>query len=235
MQSFSVIKDELYALGLDAYVQRRGELLLVTLEINTIADSFAFDGDRILFEATKLLGGAIFRPCLKDGVFPEENIESEKKCLIEEIASAIENKPSYAMRRAKQILCEGEPFAVDVGGEIDRVGELDGKELSIAMNGKFLMDAMKALEEEKMGRGDPRPDVKRELFSSFCLQLLNEIFLNERRGIPIRIPRGVIKILGLPSFNIKSGSYAICISVTTFRSVHIMLCIITRFYFQCKI
>lgn len=129
MQSFSVIKDELYALGLDAYVQRRGELLLVTLEINTIADSFAFDGDRILFEATKLLGGAIFRPCLKDGVFPEENIESEKKCLIEEIASAIENKPSYAMRRAKQILCEGEPFAVDVGGEIDRVGELDGKEL----------------------------------------------------------------------------------------------------------
>ena len=128
MQSFSVIKDELYALGLDAYVQRRGELLLVTLEINTIADSFAFDGDRILFEATKLLGGAIFRPCLKDGVFPEENIESEKKCLIEEIASAIENKPSYAMRRAKQILCEGEPFAVDVGGEIDRGGELDGKE-----------------------------------------------------------------------------------------------------------
>ncbi|MBE6692116.1 MAG: insulinase family protein [Ruminococcaceae bacterium] len=129
MQSFSVIKDELYALGLDAYVQRRGELLLVTLEINSIADSFAFDGDRVLYEATKLLGGAIFNPCLEKGVFPKENVESEKKCLIEEIASAIENKPGYAMRRAKQILCENEPFAVDAGGEIDRVKGLDGKEL----------------------------------------------------------------------------------------------------------
>jgi hypothetical protein len=53
MQSFSVIKDELYALGLDAYVQRSGELLLVRLEINTIADSFAFDGERVLFRATE--------------------------------------------------------------------------------------------------------------------------------------------------------------------------------------
>lgn len=129
MQSFSVAKDELYALGLDAYVQRRGELLLVTLEINCIADSFAFDGDRVLFEATRLLGGAIFRPRLENGVFPEDTVESEKKCLIEEIASAIENKPGYAMRRAKQILCEGEPFAVDVGGEIDRVENLNGEEL----------------------------------------------------------------------------------------------------------
>lgn len=129
MQSFSIAKDELYALGLDAYVQRRGELLLVTLEINCIADSFAFDGDRVLFEATKLLGGAIFRPHLEKGVFPESTVESEKKCLVEEIASAIENKPSYSLRRAKQILCQGEPFAVDVGGEIDRVKALDGKQL----------------------------------------------------------------------------------------------------------
>lgn len=129
MQSFSVIKDELYALALDAYVQRRGELLLLTLEINTIADSYAFDGDKVLYKASELLGGAIFRPALENGVFPDANIESEKKCLIEEIASAIENKPAYAMRRARQILCEGEPFAVDAGGEINKVSLLDGKEL----------------------------------------------------------------------------------------------------------
>lgn len=129
MQSFSVIKDELYALGLDAYVQRRGELLLMTLEISTIADSFAFNGDKVLFEACKLLGGAIFRPCLANGIFPQENVESEKKCLVEEIASAIENKPSFAMKRARKLMCEGEPFAVDAGGEIDNVLALDGTKL----------------------------------------------------------------------------------------------------------
>lgn len=129
MQSFSIIKDELYALGLDAYVQRRGELLLVTLEINTIADSYAFGGDKVLYKATEILGGAIFRPDLENGVFKKENLESEKKCLIEEIASAIENKPGFAMKRAKSILCEGEPFAVDAGGEIEKVALLTGEDL----------------------------------------------------------------------------------------------------------
>lgn len=130
MQTFSIIKDDLYALGLDSYVQRRGEILLVTLEINTIADSFAFNGERVLFRACELLGSAIFNPLLIDGVFPEKNVESEKRCLIEEIASAIENKPAFALKRAREILCEGEPFAVDAGGEIELVEKLDGKALS---------------------------------------------------------------------------------------------------------
>lgn len=130
MQSFSIVKDELYALGLDAYVQRRGELLLLTLEINTIADSFAFDGERVLAKACKLLGGAIFNPCLNDqGDFPLENMESEKRCLVEEIASAIENKPSFALRNARKLLCQGEPFAVDAGGEIPKVLELTSENL----------------------------------------------------------------------------------------------------------
>ncbi len=129
MQAFSIIKDELYALGLDAYVQRRGELLLVKLEINTIADSFAFGGERVLFRATELLGDAIFNPHIENGVFPQAKVENEKLCLIEEIASLIENKPSYAMLRARQIMCENEPFAVDAAGDIELVSGLDGAEL----------------------------------------------------------------------------------------------------------
>ena len=130
MQTFSLVKDDLYALELDSYVQRRGEILLVTLCINTISDSFAFDGEKVLFKATELLGSAIFRPNLENGIFPKENVESEKLCLIDEIASAIENKPSFALRRARQILCEGEPFGVDAGGEIEIVESLDGEILA---------------------------------------------------------------------------------------------------------
>jgi predicted Zn-dependent peptidase len=100
--------------------------LLLRLEISTVADSYAFDGDKVLERATALLGDAIFNPHLENGVFPAESVENEKSCLIEEIASRIENKPSYALLRARQVMCEGEPFAVDVGGEIDRVEKLDG-------------------------------------------------------------------------------------------------------------
>ena len=130
MQAFSIIKDDLYALGLDAYVQRRGELLLVRLEINTIADSYAFDHERVLYRATELLGDAIFNPNLQDGKFPEKTVENEKLCLIEEIESIVENKPAYASLRARQIMCENEPFAVDAAGDIDRVNALDGESLT---------------------------------------------------------------------------------------------------------
>ena len=129
MKAFSIIKDELYALGLDSFVQRRGELLLLRLEISTVADSFAFDGERVLERATELLGDAIFNPNLENGVFPEKSVETEKVCLIEEISSLIENKPSYAMLRARQIMCEGEPFAVDAAGDVSLVAELDGQKL----------------------------------------------------------------------------------------------------------
>ncbi len=129
MQTFSVIKDELYALGLDAFVQRRGEILLITLEISTIADSFAFDNEKVLLKATELLGSAIFRPNIVNGEFPEDNVESEKNSLMEEIASVIENKPSFALKRAREILCNDEPFAVDAGGEIEKVEELKSADL----------------------------------------------------------------------------------------------------------
>lgn len=129
MQSFSIIKDELYALGLDAYVQRRGELLLVRLEINSIADSYTFDNERVLFRATELLGDAIFNPYLENGVFPAQSVENEKACLIEEIESLVENKLSYALFRARQTMCKGEPFAVDAAGETERVAILDGSSL----------------------------------------------------------------------------------------------------------
>ncbi len=129
MQSFSIRKDELYALGLDAFVQRRGELILVTLELNMIGNSFAFDGDDVLSDAMELLGDAIFNPNLVSLEFPSDSVATEKLCLIDEIESAIESKPSYALLRARKLMCEGEPFAVDVAGEVDRVKELDGRTL----------------------------------------------------------------------------------------------------------
>lgn len=185
MQSFSIIKDELYALGLDAYVQRRGEILLVTLEISPLADSFAFDNERLLFKATELLGGAIFRPCLESGIFKEINVENEKKCLIEEIESDIENKPAYAMKRARRILCENEPYAADSAGEIEHVAALNGKELMFYYN--------KAINEAPVFItyvGEAEPDYLEE-----CIKA-NLPFKKRSKAIPepvVHIPRGSIE------------------------------------------
>ena len=62
IRSFAVAKDELYALWLDSYVKRSQETLLVTLEFESLADSFALEGEKLLEKAVKMLGGAIFAP-----------------------------------------------------------------------------------------------------------------------------------------------------------------------------
>ncbi len=130
MRDFSTAKDELYALGLDSYVQRRGELLLVTLELSCIADEYTLDGEKLLYKATALLGEAIFSPLLdKDGNFPQSAVESEKVNLINEINSIIENKQAYAVKRAKELLCPDEPFSVDAAGSAEAVEKLTGADL----------------------------------------------------------------------------------------------------------
>ena len=55
MRDFCIRKDEIYALSLDAYVQRRaGEMLLFTAEMNLLSDSYALEGDKILEPAAEL-------------------------------------------------------------------------------------------------------------------------------------------------------------------------------------
>lgn len=133
MRDFCIRKDEIYALSLDAYVQRRaGEMLLFTAEMNLLSDSYALEGDKILEPAAELLGEMLFRPLLtEEGLFPPESIETEKRTLIEELDSVIENKPGYAAKRAREIMCAGEPFAAAVGGERERVAALTAQELAV--------------------------------------------------------------------------------------------------------
>lgn len=130
MQSLAKVKDELYDLSLDSYVRVRGETLLVTADMSLLADSYALNGEKILEKGMALLGDALFDPCLTaDGVFDEHSLESEKKCLIEEINSIVENRHAYSVKRLKELMCKNEPFAADAAGEADRVSGIIPEEL----------------------------------------------------------------------------------------------------------
>lgn len=129
MQSLARIKDELYALSLDSFVRRRGETLMVTVEMSFLGDSYAFDGDPVLEDAVILLGEAIFSPCADKTGFLPMHLSGEKAALVEEIESVIENRHAYALKRTREIMCEGEPFFADPAGKIELVNELSACEL----------------------------------------------------------------------------------------------------------
>ncbi len=129
MQSLAKIKDDLYSLSVDSYVRRRGETLMVTVDMSVLGDSFAFDGDAVLEKSIELLGEIIFDPCVDDKGFLPVYLESEKAALIEEIESVIENRHSYALKRTREIMCEGEPFFADPAGKTELVENITGSEL----------------------------------------------------------------------------------------------------------
>ena len=129
MRDLNRRQDELYSLGLGAYVQKKGEAQLVTFELTCIDDAYAFDGLHVLEEGMKLLRELIFCPCTEDGIFRETYVEQEKKNLADDIRSRIDNKASYARRRCIEIMCEGEPYAVDHGGDIAEIEKLNAASL----------------------------------------------------------------------------------------------------------
>ena len=108
LRSLSIVKDELYALSVSSYSSKYNDSLVVRFRISATADSFAFDGEKILEGALALLHEILFHPKKEGGIFPAENFETKKKQIIDEINSLIEDKPAFAMARARALLCEGE-------------------------------------------------------------------------------------------------------------------------------
>lgn len=140
MQALNQKQDELYSLGLGAYVQKKGESQIVTFELTAIDDAFAFDGMAVLEEGVKLLHQLIFAPVTENGVFKAEYVEQEKINLCDDIRARINNKTSYARNRCIEIMCEGEAYAVDHGGNPEDVAALDAETLWAAYR-NLLSDA----------------------------------------------------------------------------------------------
>lgn len=121
---FSALKqrlNELYGARIAADVSRIGECQALTLTAVSMDDRFALHGEAVAAACADLLRSMLFDPVLADGAFPADNVEQEKRCLIERIESEINNKRLYARRRCEELLCEGEPYAADRYGDIESV------------------------------------------------------------------------------------------------------------------
>ncbi len=125
---------DLYSASVNAFVQKKGEYQVIVFEVSLINNEYAYDGVDLFDEGTKLLGEIMLHPYLKSGKFDTEILEREKKNLIDSMREKINNKGAYAVDRCGEIMCEGEPFALDANGSIERVE---------AITADSLMDAYK--------------------------------------------------------------------------------------------
>lgn len=104
----------LYGAKVLASSLKTGEAQQLKIGVTCLDDRFSLDGEKITADCVKLLLSMVFEPLLdENGVFPKENVEMEKRALIQKIESEDNEKRTYALKRAQEIMFSGEPFAVN--------------------------------------------------------------------------------------------------------------------------
>lgn len=128
-ESFSKRLLDLYAAVFSSSVTKIGEEEALSLSISTLDDRFSYDGTAISEESFSLLRDVILHPVTEKGGFPYDVVEREKKVLIDEINAAINNKNTYALKRCREVMCEGELFSLSVDGDPADVSAVSASDL----------------------------------------------------------------------------------------------------------
>lgn len=110
----------LYGARVSASVSKIGDVQVLRLSMTSIDDRFALTDESVIAQCADLLLDMIFEPNIVDGCFPKENVEQEKRLVLEKIESERNDKRDYAKQRCEEIMCGGEPYGINrLGTESD--------------------------------------------------------------------------------------------------------------------
>ncbi len=119
----------LYGAGIGASVIKNGESQKIQLSLECIDDKFALTDESIVLSALELLLDMLFKPNAENGAFPQENVEREKRLLIEHIHSLSDDKIYYAANRMIEEMCRDEDFSISKFGTVEEISSLTGKDV----------------------------------------------------------------------------------------------------------
>lgn len=108
---------ELYGARIDGITSKRGEVQIVTLYCECLADGYTFDNEKLLLKCAGLLKSIVFDPALENGVFKEKEVSIEKHILEDMIESQLNDKRQYARKRLREEMCKNEAYGVSELGE----------------------------------------------------------------------------------------------------------------------
>lgn len=146
----------LYGAELEASVSKVGELQQLKIGMTALDNSFALGGEDISGECISLLLSMAFDPALEGGMFSSESVEREKRVLAEKIESENNEKRAYALRRAEEIMFDGEPYSVNRYGTKESVNALNAEAVysawqNIIKTGKAVLTVVGNADAHKAG------------------------------------------------------------------------------------
>lgn len=119
----------LYGAMVSGGVSKDGENQILTLRVTVLEDRFSLSDEKISSAAADLLLDLIFEPNFVDGKFCEADVEREKRLMIEQIESELNDKRYYALKRCTEIMCENEVYSLGRCGTVEEIRALDSDKL----------------------------------------------------------------------------------------------------------
>lgn len=113
--------NSLYGALLSASCSKAGDFQQLSLSVSALDDRYTLFGERLSGKLMGLLCDLIFRPRLEGEAFVSDDVEQERRKLLEAIQAELNEKRSYAISRCVKFLCEGDKAAVDKYGSAEAV------------------------------------------------------------------------------------------------------------------
>lgn len=122
--AFAKRLEELYASSLSISASKQGECQMISLGMEFLASRFVFDNANVAEDACALLEMVLCDPYLENGFFSPEWVEREKTALKDQLRATLNDKRVYAMKRCREVMCEGEAYSLALEGTEERIDAL---------------------------------------------------------------------------------------------------------------
>ncbi len=121
--------DELYGANLYVDVSKKGEYQVISFSLEIANEKFLSDPEPLLKKGMELIAEILVNPLAENEAFDKDTVEKEKRTLKQRIQAVYDDKMRYSNFRLVQEMCEGEPYALHVNGEIDDIPQIDERNL----------------------------------------------------------------------------------------------------------
>ncbi|MCL1903612.1 MAG: insulinase family protein [Oscillospiraceae bacterium] len=111
----------LYAARLTGSAGSLGDTQEIGISVKAIDSRYALEQEDVIAESLNILLNCIFDPLTEGDGFKSSVTENEKQACIDQIEAELNDKRVYAVRKASQLVCMGEPAAVFSHGTIEGV------------------------------------------------------------------------------------------------------------------
>ena len=124
MISLSCRLADLYGAGLGAKVDKLGPNQVLSVAVTGLDDRFTFQEEGQLSQCAQLLCQLVQQPYWEEGLFSQEDLETEKQTLSDLIEAKINDKRRYSILRATELLFGPQGGGLDPLGTLEQVEAL---------------------------------------------------------------------------------------------------------------